>query len=176
MEVITAWGDDRIDVMAMTDRAWPLLRRLAGAHAALLLAALGVAALTMPGLAEARGTRAKLALRKTTAGKILVDGAGYTVYEFAKDRRNKDVCVNISGCLEVWPALTTNGKAQAGRGVKSSLIGTITLPGGVKQVTYAGHPLYTYIVDGAPGDATGIATYQSLGYWYGLTAAGHLVR
>jgi predicted lipoprotein with Yx(FWY)xxD motif len=30
----------------------------------------------------------------------------------------------------------------AGRGLKSSLLGTIRRANGVRQVTYAGHPLY----------------------------------
>jgi hypothetical protein len=40
------------------------------------------------------------------------------------------------------PPLMARGKPIAGRGLKSSLLGTIRRANGVRQVTYAGHPLY----------------------------------
>ncbi len=84
---------------------------------------------------------ASVQLRNSSLGKILVDSSGFTLYEFSKDSRNKDTCVKVSGCSAVWPALTTHGSPTAGAGVKASLLSTIKLPGGARQVTYAGHPL-----------------------------------
>jgi len=141
----------------------------------LALASIMALALTA-GLASASGRGTKLELRNTGKGKILVNRSGFTLYMFTKDARNKDACVRITGCPGVWPALTTSGKPVAGPGVKSSLIGTIKLPGVGTQVTYAGSPLYRYIGDSGPGSTFYIGKFQFGGYWYALNAAGHLVK
>ncbi|HEX3189912.1 MAG TPA: hypothetical protein VHS30_09005 [Streptosporangiaceae bacterium] len=46
------------------------------------------------------------------------------------------------------------GRPAAGPSVTGRL-GTITRPDDSAQVTYDGHPLYTYIADTAPGQAHG---------------------
>jgi predicted lipoprotein with Yx(FWY)xxD motif len=126
-------------------------------------------------IATARGSRAELKLRKTSAGTILVDGRGFTLYAFTKDRRNHDACASIPHCLTVWPAFTTVGKPIAGPGVKRSLIGTIMVKG-QRQATYSGHPLYRYITDTAPGQTYYINILQFHGRWPALDAAGHEVK
>ncbi|HEY2768962.1 MAG TPA: hypothetical protein VGI87_00215 [Solirubrobacteraceae bacterium] len=138
------------------------------------LAALAAALLTTAGIAVAGGGKATLKLRNTQAGKILVNGRGFTVYSFSKDRPNTDNC--NSTCQRVWPPVTAKGKPVAGPGLKKSLIGTISLPNGEKQVTYAKHPLYTYIADGGPGETSYIGTFQAGGKWYALNGSGHLVK
>ena len=40
------------------------------------------------------------------------------------------------------------------------------------QVTYDGHPLYTYVGDTAPGQASGNKLDLNGGFWYEVTAAG----
>jgi predicted lipoprotein with Yx(FWY)xxD motif len=141
----------------------------------ILPAAVAVAALGTAGLAEAGGGKAKLQLRNTKkAGKILANGAGFTLYMFTKDKPNKDNCNPT--CQRVWPPATTTGNVSLGKGVKRSLVGTITLPNGKKQITYAKHPLYTYIADGGPGETRYIGVFQSGGRWYALNGAGHLVK
>jgi predicted lipoprotein with Yx(FWY)xxD motif len=120
---------------------------------------------------------AKVQLASTTSGRILVDGSsGFTLYEFTKDSRNKDACVKVSGCVALWPPLTSSGKPRAGAGVRASLLSTIRLPSGARQVTYAGHPLYTYPADGAPAQTSYIGADQFGGRWYALNAAGHAVK
>src|SRR5277367_4569926 len=116
-----------------------------------VLSALAAAALA-PLTAAAQGSATpaaaagapKVKLEQTSLGKILVDGAGQTLFLFTRDRHGKDSCAKVPGCLETWPALTTHRKPIAGPGVSTSLLGTIKLHGHVRQVTYAGHPLYTY--------------------------------
>lgn len=141
-----------------------------------LIAATALIALLTTALAGASGTRAKLQLRNTHMGMILVNTRGFTVYAFTRDRRNKDNCAKVSGCLSVWPPVTTSGKAIAGPGVNSRLIGTITLKNGVKQVTYAGHPLYTYVADSGPGQTFYVNVSQFGGRWPALKAAGSEVK
>jgi predicted lipoprotein with Yx(FWY)xxD motif len=126
--------------------------------------------------ASASASRAKLQLRKTGVGTILVNARGFTLYAFTKDTRNKDNCAKIGGCLGAWPVVATSGKAIAGKGVKSSLIGTITLKGGTKQVTYAGHPLYTYVGDSSPGQTFYVNFFQFGGFWPAVNAAGKEVK
>ncbi len=68
------------------------------------------------------------------------------------------------------------GKAVGGPGIKSSLLGTTTLKHGVKQVTYAGHPLYTYTGDSGPGQTSYVNVKQFGGRWPALNAAGNEVK
>jgi predicted lipoprotein with Yx(FWY)xxD motif len=125
--------------------------------------------------ASATAAAAHVGLRSTALGKLLVDGSGFTLYVFSRDRRDKDRCAAISGCTGVWPALTTHGRAVAGRGVKASWLGTIELPGGAHQVTYDGHPLYTYAFDSGPGATDYIGASEFGGVWHGLSASGKTV-
>lgn len=118
----------------------------------------------------------KVQLRNTSFGKILVDGSGNTVYLFTHDKRNMDTCVKISGCTGTWPVLKTKGKPTAGKGLRSSLLGTITLAHGVKQVTYAGHPLYGYAFSAGPGDTSYVGTPEFGGNWDAVNASGHAVK
>jgi predicted lipoprotein with Yx(FWY)xxD motif len=144
-------------------------------HLILLLAVAMVGASAGSVLAAVkRGTTIKL--ERTQAGKILTNSSGMTLYMFERDKRNKDVCVKIRDCLTIWPAVTTKAKPVAGNGVKASLLGTIKLPNGKRQVTYSGHPLYTYIGDSGPRDASYIGTRESGGTWWAVDAAGHVVK
>lgn len=119
---------------------------------------------------------AKLQLRHTTLGNILVTGRGFTVFAFTRDSRNHDRCAAISGCNSIWPVVATNGTPMTGPGVKRSLLGTIKLDGGTRQVTYAGHPLYTYIGSSGPGDTSYVGVSQFGGKWLALDAGGHTVK
>ncbi len=139
------------------------------------LAAIAIVATVPAALAGARVKRAELKLRKTSAGTILVDSRGFTLYAFTMDRPNHDACVNVPGCLAVWPALTSGGKPIAGPGVKRSLIGTIKVRG-QRQVTYGGHPLYGYVADRGPGQTYYINMLQFGGRWPAVDASGHEVN
>jgi predicted lipoprotein with Yx(FWY)xxD motif len=150
----------------------------------ILTLCIAVASLTASLVAVDRGAAAtthhpsgtKVQLRNTDHGKILVTSSGDTLYLFTHDTRNKDTCVKISGCTGTWPVLKTKAKPIAGTGVNSHLLGTITLAHGVKQVTYATHPLYTYKFSGGPGDTSYIGTPEFGGDWDAINAKGHTVR
>lgn len=142
----------------------------------IVLALTATAALGGAAFAGARSSRATLDLRKTAVGTILVNSGGFTLYAFTRDGRNKDVCAGIKDCSSAWPLLTTSGKALAGRGVRSSLIGTISVRRGVEQVTYAGHPLYTYAGDSRPGETSYVDFSQFGGRWPALSASGSEVK
>jgi predicted lipoprotein with Yx(FWY)xxD motif len=125
--------------------------------------------------ASAAASAAHVDLRSTALGKVLVNGSGFTLYVFGRDSRDKDRCVAISGCTGAWPPLTTHGRAVAGRGVQASWLGTIELPGGTRQVTYDGHPLYTYAFDSGPGQTDYVGASAFGGVWRALTASGKTV-
>jgi predicted lipoprotein with Yx(FWY)xxD motif len=114
-------------------------------------------------------------LRHTSLGSILETSSGFTLYEFTRDRGSEDSCVKLHGCAQAWPVLTTSGQPTAGTGVKASLLSSIRIAGGARQVTYAGHPLYTYSADSRGStDYVGVSAFG--GYWYALSAAGHAVK
>jgi len=138
-----------------------------------LIPAVGLAALLLAATAVAASPRpATIKLAKTGVGPLLTNGSGRTVYMFTKDGRNKNRCGRVSGCELTWPPVITNGRPTAGPGVKASLLSTITISGGRHQVTYAGHPLYTYVGDFGPRQTDYIGTPQFGGTWYGVNATG----
>jgi predicted lipoprotein with Yx(FWY)xxD motif len=126
--------------------------------------------------AGARTSATTLKLSKTSVGTILVNGRGFTLYAFTRDGRGRDACAKISGCLSVWPVVSGAAKPILGSGVKRSLVGTITLKNGSKQLTYGGHPLYTYVADGGPGQTSYVNFMQFGGRWPAVNAAGQEVK
>ncbi len=120
----------------------------------------------------AAGSRVQV--RPTGIGDVLVNGSGFTLYVFSRDGRNRDRCMSISGCRGAWPLDRTHGRPVAGRGARRSLLGTIKLAGGVTQVTYSGHPLYTYSGDSSPGQTGYVGAFQFGGTWRAIRASGRL--
>ena len=99
--------------------------------------------------------------------QVLVDSSGMTLYWFVPDTSSKSNC---SGqCATFWPPV--KGPLTAGSGVTGTL-STITRSDGTKQATYLGHPLYTYIGDKSPGQATGNGKNLSGGVWWEMTVSG----
>lgn len=146
-----------------------LLMALAAGAAAVL------AAVALGGTSSARNTSkgALVALRKTTLGSILVDARGRTLYLFEKDRNGVSAC--NTACLSYWPALTSRVTPRAGSGVQQSLLRLTKQHNGVRQVTYAGHPLYTFVGDKSAGATTGEGLQNFGAGWYVLAANGHKV-
>jgi predicted lipoprotein with Yx(FWY)xxD motif len=144
-----------------------------------MLTAVAVAAIAAgasASVAAASNGPAKIQLRKTRVGMILTNSRGFTLYAFTRDTRNHDACAQIKHCLSLWPVVATRGRPVAGRGVNRRLLGTITLKGGTRQVTYAGHPLYTYVADTGPGDTFYVNFLQFGGRWPAVNAAGREVK
>ena len=99
--------------------------------------------------------------------QVLVDSQGMTLYWFAIDSPTASKC--SGACAHYWPPVT--GPVTAGSGVTGTL-GTITRSDGTKQATYMGHPLYTYVGDGAPGQNKGNGLNLDGGLWYEMTVSG----
>ena len=56
------------------------------------------------------------------------------------------------------------------------LLGLATRPGGSRQVTYHGWPLYLWPNDTQPGQATGQGINNLGGLWYVVSPSGNPVR
>jgi predicted lipoprotein with Yx(FWY)xxD motif len=103
-------------------------------------------------------------------GKVIVDSKGFTLYDFHKDKGTTSAC--YGACAQAWPPLLTEGKPQACEGAMASKLGTTNRKDGTVQVTYAGHPLYTYVGDQKPNEANGNDISQFGGQWYALKPSG----
>lgn len=141
--------------------------------AALATASAAATASAERGVPAARSSAAAtVQLRHTSRGSILVNSSGRTLYEFTRDHANKSSCVTISGCSAIWPSLKVSGRPKAGSGIKASLLSTTSS----HQVTYAGHPLYTYSGDSGPGKTSYIGVKTFGGKWYAINASGGAVK
>jgi predicted lipoprotein with Yx(FWY)xxD motif len=151
----------------------PTLTLPAAALTAVALTSAGTASAVLAGPPATAASTAKVELVNTKLGKVLADGRGHTLYMFGKDKRSKSAC--SGACAQAWPPLTTTGKAKAGAGVSASKLGTTSRGGGVKQVTYNGHPLYGFIKDTGPRQTHGQGIVAFGGKWSLVSAAGRAV-
>ena len=110
-------------------------------------------------------------------GTVLVDGQGMTLYLFVPDKQSgRSTCYNR--CAQGWPPLvlpTGATKLVAGRGVKASLLGITHRKDGTTQITYNRWPLYLWVGDSGPGQATGQGLNNLGGLWYVLSPKGRAI-
>jgi predicted lipoprotein with Yx(FWY)xxD motif len=132
----------------------------------------GHATATKPASAEPEAAKGVVVSAASTPklGRVIVDSKGFTLYDFRKDKGTASSC--YGGCAQVWPPLLSEGKPQAGEGAIASKLGTTKRKDGTTQVTYAGHPLYTYVTDTKPGDTTGNGSSSFGALWYALLPSG----
>ncbi len=107
-------------------------------------------------------------------GSVLVNSEGLAVYEFAKDKGTTSSC--YGACEEGWPPVTVASAPTAGEGAAAGQLGTTKRRDGTLQVTYAGHPLYTFVGDKSPGEANGNGSEAFGGLWSVLDEAGSAVE
>jgi predicted lipoprotein with Yx(FWY)xxD motif len=103
-------------------------------------------------------------------GSILADAEGRTLYLFQKDKGGKSSC--SGSCAKVWPPDVTTASPKAGSGVSASKLGTVKRSDGTMQITYAGHPLYTYTADTGPGQVSGNGINSFGGIWNAVQPSG----
>src|SRR5947209_7740795 len=109
--------------------------------------------------------------KQTSYGDVLFTGDGMALYALSYDTvgtANTPAKSSCTGrCTTAWPPLLAPspfGQPQAAGDVQPAGLGTILRPEGTLQVTYYGHPLYTFINDKAPGQTNG----QNVGAFNGL--------
>jgi predicted lipoprotein with Yx(FWY)xxD motif len=105
-------------------------------------------------------------------GRVLVNDAGFSLYDFTGDG-----LLSVTGCLpsntgpggiectQVWIPVMATGPLMAKNGVIQSGLGQMNRPGIGAQVTYFGHPLYTFGFDGEPGQVNGQDVTSFSGFW-----------
>jgi predicted lipoprotein with Yx(FWY)xxD motif len=99
--------------------------------------------------------------------KVLTNAKGFTLYWFAPDTSTTSKC--NGQCATFWPPVKGPATAMAGL---AGTFSTITRSDGSTQATYDGHPLYTYVGDKSPGQATGNGLNASGGVWHEVTVSG----
>ena len=107
-------------------------------------------------------------IKKTGAGTVLTNAAGFTLYTFQADKGSTSVC--YGACAQFWPPVIGTAHLATGQKI-SGHFGTTTRKDGKIQVTYDGHPLYTYAGDTQPGQTSGNGINQDGGIWNVITTA-----
>ena len=141
---------------------------------ALTLVACGDAGVTTLSSPPTTDPSLTLTLQRSPVGPILATGGGNTLYDFVPDTATHSACVN-DPCVFGWPPLVESGAIRVGKDVDPSLVGTLKRPDGSTQISYGGHPLYTYNLDVSPGVVMGQGIDQDGGLWYVIDARGKQV-
>ena len=122
--------------------------------------------------ATASGTTLALKTETGKAGIWLTNSAGRALYIYTKDKGTTSEC--YGACATAWPPLTATGKVTiSGKFVASKDLGLTTRTGGVKQVTYGGHPLYYFSGDKGPGQTNGEGVE---GVWFLLGPVANVMK
>lgn len=143
------------------------------AAGALGVAAAGALALTV-GLgagATASAASATVGTHSSRLGPVLAGRQGRTLYYLTSERHGAINCTGM--CLQSWPPLlAAAGHAPTLAPGVPGTPGVITRPGGVRQVTVNGMPLYYFAGDKQPGSVNGQGLKDgTFGNWLVLPAS-----
>jgi len=128
----------------------------------------GPASTSAPASTSTTGTVIKT--QAGSSGTFLVDGSGHALYLWAADGMNMSQCTGA--CAGAWPPVLATGKVTVTGGANAADLGTITRSDGTKQVTYDGHPLYTFVGDSAAGQTTGQGSDNFGAKWWLVAPSG----
>lgn len=122
--------------------------------------------------AQERATSTKI-YRADSAelGRILFDESGFTLYRFFADEGSTPSC--YGACAKQWPALLAEGELKARKLKVLHHLGTTKRKDGTLQITYFGHPLYTFVGDKETGDTNGNEVRAFGAQWYAMHPNGH---
>jgi predicted lipoprotein with Yx(FWY)xxD motif len=146
----TSSGVTRPLIRGRTSRTAALL--VAGLAGALLLAACGGAAKASSGGGSTLTVGSKPV---GSFGAVLVTPSGMTLYYLKGETSSRIMCTG--SCAANWPpfVLPAGKTAVAGASGVNGTFATVKRSDGGTQVTFDGHPLYTFISDKSAGQATG---------------------
>jgi predicted lipoprotein with Yx(FWY)xxD motif len=117
---------------------------------------------------------ASVSTKTSSLGTFLVDAKGRALYLWDADHGSKSTC--SGACAQAWPPLTTTATPKASGAVKASLLGTTKRADGSREITYAGHPLYTFAGDTQAGQTTGQGSNGFGAPWWVVTPAGKALQ
>jgi predicted lipoprotein with Yx(FWY)xxD motif len=158
----------------MATRKTPLRIGLVAA----LAATVAVVAVGWQGSASSKAAAQRAAATATVQtkrvkglGVVLVNSKGLTLYMLVPDHQKRVTCKGT--CAVIWPPLKVKRgqKPTAGGAARKRLLGTYG-----RVVSYNRWPLYTYIKDHKPGQATGQGVDDSYGKWYVLSPTGRVIK
>lgn len=123
---------------------------------------------TGSGQAAAASAPATVGTHSSKLGLVLAGQQGRTLYYLTSERHG---AINCTGkCLQFWPPLlAAPGHAPTLAPGVAGTAGVITRPGGARQVTVNGMPLYYFAGDKQPGSANGQGLKDgTFGTWFVL--------
>jgi len=152
--------------------------RLRIASAAVFVAVIAVAASSSAFAGERHDAKGGATVQTRNIkglGTVLVNSRGLTLYMFKPDKQKKVTCKG--SCAAIWPPLKLKAgqKATAAGAARKGLLGSDPNPSGGRVVTYNRWPLYTYVADSKPGQASGQALDLNGGLWYVLSPSGKVI-
>jgi predicted lipoprotein with Yx(FWY)xxD motif len=108
-------------------------------------------------------------------GDVLVDSAGAALYTADQEMDGKVRCTR--SCADIWLPLTLSGSGDpTGPDDVAGELGVAERPGGARQLTFDGQPLYRFADDPMAGQVTGDGLSDTfdgrLFSWQVATAAG----
>ena len=155
-----------------------------GRHVAVIGVAVAALALTAAGCSNGSGSSsgaapaaptptassATVSAQPTSLGMIIVDAQGRTVYDFAADKTSASTCTGA--CAANWPPVPAPATLPASLPGVPGTLGSTSGAGGTRQLTIAGHPVYTFAGDSAPGQTNGQGKVAFGGLWTVVSPAG----
>ena len=155
------------------NRRLRLLLALPAAAAAAAVVAACSSSGTPSGTSSAGGSSAHVAaaavgLKTANVGgvTVLTNAKGFTLYSFAPDTSTTSKCNGT--CAQNWPPVKGPATASGANGT----FATIKRSDGSTQLTFHGHPLYTFVGDKSPGQANGNGINAFGGLWHEAPASG----
>ena len=135
---------------------------------AIAIAAVAVVALVVMVVGTAGGKSSSITLKARNAGsvgKVLAAPNGRTLYRLSPETKRHLLCAS-STCLGIWKPLTVKSKSTTVK-LPSGVAGSVSYVkrGSRFQVALANHPLYTFVLDTAPGQANGQRIKSFGGTW-----------
>jgi predicted lipoprotein with Yx(FWY)xxD motif len=130
----------------------------------------GSSAGAAPAAPTPTASSATVSAQPTSLGTILVDTRGRTIYDFANDTTSASTCT--AACAANWPPVPAPASLPASLPGVTGKLGTTIRAGGARQLTVAGHPVYTFAGDSAPGQTNGQGKVLDGGLWTVVSPAG----
>ncbi len=114
--------------------------------------AIGAAAVLLTTVAAFAMSPAKT--MDTSAGTVLTDQNGMTLYTFDKDTKGETASACTGKCIAAWPPFLADSGAMAEG--DWTMVDVTDKDGAMKKMwAYKGMPLYLWVKDSKPGDVTG---------------------